>query len=148
MAQQHTKIARMEPGTRTREDVRRMLRGRGITPTRQRVEIALALFARRQHLSADQVLTRVNRSTARTSKATIYNTLNLFLEKKLIRQVLVDPGRVFYDPNTSPHHHVYDVSTGELSDIDASHVRISGLPRLPRHVTREGVDVIIRVRSR
>ena len=125
-----------------------MLRAHGITPTQQRVEIARALFSRGEHMSADQVLGVVNRRRSRVSKATVYNTLNLFFEKNLIRQVLIDPGRVFYDPNVAPHHHLYDVETGALTDIDASHVRVTGLPRLPHGTTTEGLDIIVRVRSR
>src|SRR6185503_1412218 len=111
-----------------------------------RIEIAYALFSRCEHLSADQVLAFVNDRHAATSKATVYNTLNLFLEKRLIREVIVDPNKVFYDPNTEPHYHVYDVQTGRLTDIDASDVRVTGLPALPVGMVTEGMDIIIRVR--
>ena len=133
----------------TREHAARLLRSRGVTPTRQRVEIAQALFLKGEHVSAEQVLKRVNwRGALRVSKATVYNTLNLLLAKNLVRQVLVDPGRVFYDPNVEPHHHIYDVDTGQLRDIDAADVRVSGLPCLPEGVVSERVDIIVRVRSR
>jgi Fur family iron response transcriptional regulator len=132
----------------TRESLVEMLRSRNINPTHQRIEIAYALFSHGAHLSADQVLARVNDRHSETSKATVYNTLNLFLEKKLIREVIVDPSKVFYDPNTDPHHHLYNVDTGELRDIDAADITISGMPPLPDGVTVEGVDVIVRVRSR
>jgi Fur family iron response transcriptional regulator len=131
----------------TRESLVEMLRQRGINPTHQRIEIAYALFSRGEHLSADQILSIVNGRHLETSKATVYNTLNLFLEKKLIREVIVDPSRVFYDPNTSPHHHFYNVDTGELTDIDASEITVSGLPELPDGLVTEGVDIIVRVRS-
>ena len=125
-----------------------MLRGHDINPTHQRIEIAYALFGQGAHLSADQIMARVNGRHSETSKATVYNTLNLFLEKQLIREVIVDPNKVFYDPNTEPHYHLYDADTGKLTDIDASEVTISGLPQLPAGVVTEGVDVIVRVRSR
>jgi len=131
----------------TRERVAERLRAHDINPTHQRIEIAYALFSRGEHLSADQVLAIVNDRHSETSKATVYNTLNLFLEKKLIREVIVDPNKVFYDPNTDPHHHLYDVDTGELTDIDASRIAVSGLPPLPEGVITEGVDIIVRVRS-
>lgn len=137
----------MKPTTRTREDLAGVLRDNGITPTHQRIEIAHALFSRCEHLSADRILAIVNDRACETSKATVYNTLNLFREKKLIREVIVDPTRVFYDPNTAPHHHFYNVDSGELTDIDEADVRISGLPQLPRGVSVEGVDVIVRIRS-
>lgn len=122
------------------------LRARGINPTHQRVEIAHALYSRQEHLSADQVLAIVNQRHPETSRATVYNTLNLFVEKQLIREVIVDPSRVFYDPNTSAHYHIYDVETGRLTDIDAAAVRIEGLPDLPAGMVTEGMDIIIRVR--
>jgi Fur family iron response transcriptional regulator len=125
-----------------------MLRRHDINPTHQRIEIAYALFGHGAHLSADQIMARVNDRHPETSKATVYNTLNLFLEKQLIREVIVDPNKVFYDPNTEPHYHLYDADTGKLTDIDASEVTISGLPQLPAGVVTEGVDVIVRVRSR
>jgi len=132
----------------TRDTLVEMLRRHGISPTHQRIEIAYALFARGEHLSADQILASVNNRHSETSKATVYNTLNLFLEKKLIREVIVDPHKVFYDPNTNAHHHIYNLDTGELTDIDASQIEIAGLPQPPEGMVTDGIDIIVRVRSR
>ncbi|MEW6414007.1 MAG: transcriptional repressor [Pseudomonadota bacterium] len=130
----------------TRDNMASLLRSHDINPTHQRIEIAYALFSRQEHLSADQVMAIVNTRHSETSKATVYNTLKLFLEKGLVREVIVDPSKVFYDPNTRPHHHLYEVDSGRLSDIDAAHVRISGLPALPEGMVTEGIDLIVRVR--
>ena len=132
----------------TRDRLVEMLRGHGINPTHQRIEIAHALFSRGEHVSADQVLAAVNGRHPETSKATVYNTLKLFLEKRLVREVIVDPNKAFYDPNTAVHHHFYNVDTGELTDIDAGEVVIHGLPALPESMVTEGVDIIVRIRSR
>jgi len=137
----------MKPKPYTRDALVEMLRRHDVNPTHQRIEIAHALFARGEHLSADQVLAIVNDRYSETSKATVYNTLNLFLEKKLIREVIVDPSKVFYDPNTEPHHHIYNVDSGELTDIDASRIEVSGLPQLPDGMVTDGVDIIVRVRK-
>jgi len=136
----------MSQGHYSKDDLADRLRACGINPTRQRIEIAHALFSRHEHLSADQVLALVNERHPETSRATVYNTLKLFVEKKLIREVIVDPSRVFYDPNTSIHYHIYDLETGRLTDIDAADVRIEGLPDLPSGMVTEGMDIIIRVR--
>ena len=128
------------------ESIIEMLRSRGITPTSQRIEIARLLFSRCEHLSAEDVFSLMNADRAKASKATVYNTLGLFAEQGLIRQLIVDPERVYYDPNTSPHHHFYDVSTGMLTDVDATLVQITGMPALPPGSELEGMDVIIRVR--
>lgn len=138
----------MTPIRYTRDQLVGTLRQHDINPTHQRIEIAYALFSRGEHLSADQVLATVNDRQSETSKATVYNTLKLFLEKKLIREVIVDPSKVFYDPNTQPHHHLYNVDTGELADIDAARIEVQGLPALPEGMVTEGVDIIVRVRSR
>lgn len=130
----------------TREAVESRLRAAGVTPTRQRVEIAFVLFEKQTHLSAEQILATVNARCAETSKATVYNTLHLLSERKLVRELIVDPSKVFYDPNTAPHHHFYDVVTGQLTDIPADAVQIANLPPLPPGVVAEGVDVIIRTR--
>ena len=131
----------------TRENLADVLRQHDINPTHQRIEIAHALFSRGEHVSADQILAIVNDRHSETSKATVYNTLNLFLAKGLVREVIVDPNKVFYDPNTRPHHHLYNVDTGELTDIDADAIEISGLPRLPDGMVAEGVEIIVRVRA-
>lgn len=123
-----------------------MLRRCGITPTVQRVEIAELLFSRCEHLSAEDVFQLVNGDTSRVSKATVYNTLGLFAERGLIREVIADPNRIFYDPNVTPHHHFFDTSTGKLMDIPADKVEINGLPAPPDGMKMEGVDVIVRVR--
>ena len=130
----------------TRDNLADTLRVHEINPTHQRIEIAYALFSRQEHLSADQVMAIVNERHSETSKATVYNTLNLFVAKGLIREVIVDPNRVFYDPNTEPHYHLYDVQSGQLTDIASADVRISGLPDVPEGMVTEGMDVIIRVR--
>lgn len=130
----------------TRDNMADLLRQHGINPTHQRIEIAYALFSHQEHLCADQVMAIVNAKHSETSKATVYNTLNLFQEKKMIREVIVDPSKVFYDPNTHLHHHFYNVATGELTDIDVDDIGLTGLPRLPPGLVTEGVDIIVRVR--
>ncbi len=128
-------------------DIAGVLKKNGVLPTQQRLMIARVLFDKDQHLSADQVMGKVNTGKDHVSKATVYNTLGLFARKGLVREVIVDPTRVFYDPNTSEHHHFYNIDTGELQDIDVSDVQVSQLPELPPETVAAGVDVIIRVRS-
>lgn len=134
----------LEP--RTREEVSDLLRQRGITPTHQRMEIAQVLFEKRWHPSADQILAAVNVRYAETSKATVYNTLKLFLEKGLVRELIVDPSKVFYDSNICEHHHFYDIESGEITDIESAGVRIEGLPPLPAGMMAAGIEIIVRTR--
>lgn len=136
----------MKDQTHHSEVVQRLIE-HGINPTSQRVEIAQVLLARFCHMSADEVFHLVNKDQPQVSKATVYNTLGLFAEKGLIREVIVDPTKVFYDSNVGAHHHMYNVSTGELSDIDDHHMKIVGLPPLPPGTEVEGMEVVVRVRS-
>ena len=134
---------RQAPAT---QDMVGMLKDYGILPTQQRLMIARVLFERHQHLSADQIMNRVNEGRDHVSKATVYNTLGLFSRNGLIREIIVDPTRIFYDPNTSNHHHFFNIDTGELTDIESEHLQLSELPELPAGTVAAGVDVIIRVR--
>jgi Fur family transcriptional regulator, iron response regulator len=136
------------PASCSRASVAELLRRHGITPTRQRVEIAHALLSNRRHVSAEQVMVTVNARHPETSKATVYNTLRLFREKGLVREVIVDPNKVFYDPNTDEHHHFYDVVSGALIDIPAGEIGITGTPRLPEGAMAEGVDIVVRIRPK
>lgn len=129
------------------EDVIRVLREHDVGPTRQRILIARVLFSRAQHLSAEEVWERVNDHDPTTSRATVYNTLNLFSARGLIREVIAHPGKMYYDSNTTPHHHFYDVDTGALTDIGSQEIEVGGLPALPEGMVAEGVQIIVRIRA-
>jgi len=126
-------------------DLAALLRRHDILPTTQRILIAQTLFKHCAHLSAEDVFRLVNAENHHVSKATVYNTLGLFARKGVIREVIADPARIFYDPNTQPHHHFYDVASGALTDISADQIRVSGLPPLPTGSKLEGIDVIVRL---
>lgn len=130
------------------ESAAEFLRRHGVSPTRQRVAIARLLFSRPQHVSAEEVWFLANRDDPTTSKATVYNTLNLFSKRGLIREVIAHPGKVYYDSNTAPHHHFYDVDTGRLTDIESDHIALNRLPELPPGMVADGVDIVVRVRSK
>ena len=132
--------------TNLREDAVKLLQRHGVSLTRQRIDIAQVLFAKRQHLSADQIQAQIDAHHAYASKATVYNTLKLFVKKGLVREVMVDPSKIFYDSNTEAHHHFYDVVSGKLSDIANDEITITCLPPLPAGMVTDGVDVVVRVR--
>ena len=119
----------------------------GILPTAQRVEVAGVLLERPQHLSAEQILDRLRTTGSSVSKATVYNTLKLFGERGLVREIMVDPERKIYDSTTHAHYHFYNVDTGELGDIPCDDVRFMELPELPAGTEQEGIEVIIKVRE-
>lgn len=130
-----------------KQEVVTKLQAKGITPTTQRVTIGQVLFARPQHVSAEQVLDMVNTEGSHVSKATVYNTLNLFARSGLVREVIVDPTKIFYDSNTRPHHHMFAMDTGVLSDLPSDQFQVLGMPDLPDGTSVVGLDVVLRVRS-
>jgi len=130
-----------------REAISKLLAEHGLQVTSQRLDIAEYVLSRPQHLSADQILAALRSRGSRVSKATVYNTMNLFSERGIVRTVEVDPERQYYDSTSEPHHHFYNVDTGELTDIPAEAVRLDLDTVLPSGTVREGVDIVIRVRS-
>ena len=130
-----------------RDEIAQRLEGVGVLPTQQRLDVAEVVFARAQHASADQILAAVNESGSSVSKATVYNTLNLFCELGLLRTVTVDPTRQFYDSTIEPHHHFYNVDSGELMDIKPDAISMQVNTPLPYGTEQAGVEVVIRVRD-
>lgn len=129
-------------------DIEACLRAKGVKPTSQRLEIGSLLLAAPQHLSADQILSELRRRGSKISKATVYNTLNLFLQHGLAREVSVDASRQFYDSTTTHHHHFYNVDSGELIDISPEDLEFRRLPKLPAGTEAQDVEVIVRVRNK
>ncbi len=125
----------------------RRLAGFGIRPTAQRVRIATLLLASPQHLSAEQILATLRAAGARVSKATVYNTLNLFAERGVIRQLSVDGARTWFDSNVAPHYHFHDMDTGALMDVPVPEVEFARLPTLPAGMEMAGIDLVIRLRK-
>ncbi len=130
-----------------RSQVVSLLQHYKISPTRQRVEIAEFLFQRPQHLSAEKILDGVTDAGNRVSRATIYNTMGLFASKGVVREVLIDRERVFYDSNTEVHQHFYNVDTGELTDAYAADDMVTE-PELPDGMRIISTDIVYKVTSR
>ena len=119
----------------------------GIQPTPQRLEVAEILLHKPQHLSAEQIIEQLRAKGSKVSKATVYNSLNLFGERGLVKECLVDPERRLYDSSIEPHHHFYHVETGELIDIPAGDIEILGLPALPEGTRCDGLELFVRLRG-
>lgn len=130
-----------------RDAITRLLTEHGLQVTTQRLDIAEFVLHQPQHLSAEQILKAMRNRGSRVSKATVYNTMNLFSERGIVRTVEVDPERQYYDSRSEPHHHFYNVDTGELIDIPADRVDLNVATDLPPGTERAGVDIVIRVRS-
>jgi Fur family iron response transcriptional regulator len=123
------------------------LRAAGLRPTRQRLALALLLFdGEDRHMTAEHLHGEAQARSIRVSLATVYNTLHQFTAAGLLREVVVEPGRSYFDTNVSDHHHFFCESTGHLQDIPGELVMVGQLPRPPEGAEIRRVDVIIRIR--
>ena len=116
-------------------DVSLALEKHGIRSTSQRVAVASYVLATKEHPSADLVWERVKDELPSISRATVYNTLSLFVEQGLLRAYSITEGATVYDPRTDPHHHFIDESTGVIHDLPWDALRVEGIDEL------EGFDV-------
>ena len=129
-----------------RKRITALLENHGIHPRAQRIRVAELLFAREQHLTAEDVIRLLGKDGSRVSKATVYNTLNLFADRGLLKALSVDRERGLFDSNTLPHHHFHVEGTGELIDVPPGAIEFAKLPALPPGTEPVGVEVVIRVR--
>lgn len=121
----------------------------GLRPTRQRLALAKLLFENgNRHVTAEQLHDEAQRNTVRVSLATVYNSLHQFTAVGLLREVVVDPGRSYFDTNTTDHHHFYFEDRGELQDIPGDTVHVSALPAPPDGTAISRVEVIVRISGR
>jgi len=124
------------------------LRQRSIYPTGQRLSIASVLLCRHQHITADALYEQLRQAGEQVSKATVYNTLSLFVEKGLVREIVVESGKTFYDSNNTHHHHIFNVDTGTLTDTVEPLAERLGSVHIPSGTDLESIDVVVRVRNK
>ena len=123
------------------------LRAVGLRPTRQRIALARLLFdSCDRHVTAEQLHGEALTLAIRVSLATVYNTLHQFTTAGLLREVVVEPGRSYFDTNVQDHHHFFCETTGMLQDIPGELVAVGQLPQPPSGSEIRRVDVIIRIR--
>ncbi len=132
-----------------RDNVRAVerLRAAGLRPTRQRVELAGLLFKdSHRHVTAESLRDEAAGQDLKISLATIYNTLHQFTHAGLLRQVIVDASRAYFDTNTGDHQHFFLEEEGRLIDIPGDTISVSGVPVPPSGLAVDRVDVVVRVK--
>lgn len=124
------------------------LKACGLRPTRQRLALARLLFeGKDRHLTAEQIHKEALAAGVGVSVATVYNTLHQFTKVGLLREVVVEPGRSYFDTNVDDHHHFFFESTSQLQDIPSEQLHVRELPAPPQGTRIARVDVIVRVRD-
>lgn len=130
------------------EAVRDRLKDAGLRPTKQRMQLAALLWSKGcRHITAEGLHRESIDAGIKVSLATIYNTLHQFTSHCLLREVVVDRGCSYFDTNIHPHHHFLNMDTGELEDIPHNMVEVTNVPKPPKGMEVNTVDVIIRVSS-
>ena len=123
------------------------LKAAGLRPTRQRIELARLLFSDYdRHVTAESLAEEGARAGVKVSLAPVYNTLHQFQAAGLLRQVVVDASRTYFDTNVGDHQHFYVENEGLLIDIPGEAISVSGVPAAPEGLTLDRVDVVVRVR--
>lgn len=123
-----------------------ILQEAGLRPTRQRLGLARLLFeAGNRHVTAEDIYAEAKVAGIPVSLATIYNSLHQFTASGLLREVVVEPGRAYFDTNTSIHHHFFFEETGDICDIPENEISIVRLPPLPEGASLNRVDIVVRV---
>ena len=124
------------------------LKKAGLRPTRQRLALAkLLLDSDHRHVTAEQLHNEAGEAGIKVSLATVYNTLHQFTEADLLREVIVESGRGYFDTNTNRHHHIFHQDTGELHDIPDDVISELILPEAPEGTEIDRVEIIVRVKS-
>lgn len=136
----------MAPASTEAELIDRLVRN-GIRPSAQRVAIARYVLATTQHPTADQVWQAVKVDFPMVSRATVYNTLELFAQRGLLRELVLAEGSVVFDPNVEPHHHFVDDDTGAIEDIPWTAIKVGKVDQLGDIDVRE-YSVVVRGRRR
>jgi Fur family transcriptional regulator, iron response regulator len=129
------------------DDLAATLREHGIQPTLPRLAVAGCVLGSEAHPTADDVLTLVRRRHPTISRATVYNTLNLFVEKHLLRTQILREGTIVFDPNTGAHHHFVDEESGKVYDVPWNAIRVTGHQSLDDFEIRE-FQVVMRGRRK
>ena len=133
-------------GSRPYTNALELIRAAHLRPTRQRLALARLLFEHGdRHVTAEQLHNEALGADVPVSLATVYNTLHQFVGAGLLREVVVNPGRSYFDTNVADHHHFFHEDAGELADIAGDRIEVSNLPAPPAGTKVRRVDVVIRV---
>jgi Fur family iron response transcriptional regulator len=120
------------------------LKSVGLRPTRQRLALSRLLYeGGDRHVTAEQLHSEAMSAGMRVSLATVYNTLHHFTAVGLLSEVVIGPGRSYFDTNVDTHHHFYFVRSGNLQDIPADSLQLNRLPDAPPGTRVQRVDVVV-----
>ncbi len=127
-------------------DVYQQLQTAGLRPTRQRVSLGELLFdGENRHVTAEWLFDKAVIAKIPVSLATVYNTLNQFTQAGLLREVIVEGAKTYFDTNMKQHHHFYRETDGQLIDIPEAAIKIESLPMPPEGMEISQVSLMIKI---
>ena len=119
-----------------------------VTPTKQRLDLAKLIFAKKQHFTAADLISLADNKGLNISMATVYNTLSLLEDKGMLKTINIDNELKFYDTNMENHHHLYNTTMSTLTDIAHDKVTFAELPELPKTLEIESTELLIKVKNK
>ena len=131
-------------------DATEWLGSSGLRPTRQRMALVQLLIGdgKHRHVTAESLFSAAREAGEQVSLATVYNTLKVFSEAGLLREITVNGAKSYFDTDTSNHPHFFWEDTGTLSDAPDQELEIARLPDAPQGAEISKVDVVIRLRQK
>lgn len=97
--------------------LKNLLKEKKINPTYHRIKI-LQYLKRVKHPHIEEIYRNLSKEIPTISRVTIYNTLNLFLEKGVVLALRIPGEETRFDGNPSWHHHFICEKCGRIIDLD------------------------------
>ena len=126
----------------------KLYRELNVTPTKQRLDLAHLIFAKKQHFTAAELISMADKNELNISMATVYNTLSLLEDKGMLKTINIDNELKFYDTNLEDHHHLYNTTMSTLTDIAHDEVVFAELPELPKNLEIESTELLIKAHNK
>tara|TARA_Y100000768_G_scaffold281583_1_gene216470 strand:+ start:7548 stop:7943 length:396 start_codon:yes stop_codon:yes gene_type:complete len=126
----------------------KLYREMNVTPTKQRLDLAHLIFAKKQHFTAADLISMADKNKLNISMATVYNTLSLLEDKGMLKTINIDNELKFYDTNLEDHHHLYNTTMSTLTDIAHDKVVFAELPELPKNLEIESAELLIKAHNK
>nr|WP_307775697.1 Fur family transcriptional regulator [uncultured Cetobacterium sp.] len=99
------------------ENIGEHLKMHDIKPSYQRMKIFQYLLENKTHPTVDEIYKALSPEIPTLSKTTVYNTLNLFMEKGIAKVIIIEENETRYDADTETHGHFKCENCGKVYDI-------------------------------
>tara|TARA_Y100001970_G_scaffold115215_1_gene143637 strand:+ start:753 stop:1187 length:435 start_codon:yes stop_codon:yes gene_type:complete len=125
-----------------------LLKKSGIRVTKQRLLIAEEVFSSNpKHFTVQDLFQELLKKNKKVALASIYNTVNKFVDLGILQEIYIEPNKSFFDTITKPHYHIYDKSSGQIRDVPDGWIKISNIPNLPKGKKIHGINLVINIEN-